>query len=157
MDFSYCPLCARPLSERSCPEGHFTHYDNPVPAVQGWVESGGRYLILKRAREPERGRWDMPGGFVEPGEHPEEAVRRELLEETSMTIAVESLIGIYPSVYGDTGKKTLDLAYRCRIESGEVTISEESREFRWLALEDFPELAFAAERAAYADLTRGRS
>ncbi|MBA2506044.1 MAG: NUDIX domain-containing protein [Thermoleophilaceae bacterium] len=157
MQFVFCPVCARELDGDSCPEGHFTFYDNPVPAVQGWVERDGEFLILKRAREPQKGRWDMPGGFVEPGEHPEETVRRELMEETALSVVVERLVGVYPSVYGDTGKKTLDFAYRCRVEGGEFALSDESRGSRWLALADFPELAFAAERAAYADLTRGRS
>ena len=128
-----------------------------MPAVQGWVERDGKFLILKRAREPQMGRWDMPGGFVEPGEHPEEALRRELREETALEVRVEHLVGIYPSVYGDTGKKTLDLAYHCSISGGEFALSDESRDASWLALEDFPELAFAAERSAYADLTRGAS
>lgn len=156
-EFNYCPECAQTLADGACPDGHFVHYDNPVPAVICFLErEDGRFLVFRRAREPMKGSWDMPGGFVEPLEHPEDAVRRELREETALDIEVRGLIGVFPSVYGDTGKKTLDFAYLCRVAGGEFTLSDESAEHAWLPLEEFPELAFKAERDSLAALLESR-
>src|SRR5262245_26214655 len=67
----------------SCPVCGFVAYANPKPAAVGLItDEQGRLLLVKRAIEPFKGCWDAPGGFVEEGEHPLDAVRRELLEET---------------------------------------------------------------------------
>lgn len=150
----------RPLDPESgsehmaCRACGFVHYENPAPCVQAWIEHEGAYLALRRANPPEPGRWNMPGGFVEPLEHPEEAVRREVREETALVVEIRELVGIYTSRYGDTGRATLDLAYRCEVADGELTLSEESEEAGWFSLPDFPEPAFSGERSALAALRR---
>ena len=63
--------------------------------------------------------WDVPGGFVEPLEHPEQAVRRELLEETGLEVAVGELIGVFADVYGEDGVATFNLYYSASVLSGE--------------------------------------
>ena len=156
--FRFCPRCATELELRrevaedperpTCPSCGFVHYENPAPTVQGWIERDGRYLLLRRAREPQKGLWNLPGGFVEPLEAPEEAVRREVAEETALDVEVLEMIGAFPSPYADTGRTTLDLAYRCRLVAGEVRLSDESGEAGWFALDSLPELAFEGERSA---------
>jgi len=64
------------------------HYDNPSPTVQAWIDRGDTYLALERNQEPLKGRWNLPGGFVEPGEGGPEAIRREVREETGLEIEV---------------------------------------------------------------------
>ncbi|HLM49398.1 MAG TPA: NUDIX hydrolase [Solirubrobacteraceae bacterium] len=160
-EFRFCPRCARPLEEvrggsdagrRACPEGHFVHYGNPAVTVMAWIAEGEDFLVLQRAREPKRLAWDLPGGFVEAGEHPHEAVRREVREETGLDVAPRRLIGIYPGTYGDGGKPTLDLAFLCRVRGGTFALSPESLDARWLPLTRFPAPAFASVRAALGDL-----
>jgi ADP-ribose pyrophosphatase YjhB (NUDIX family) len=160
-DFRFCPLCARELEPASggadagrlaCPEGHFVHYDNPAVTVMGFIRQERAYLVLRRAIDPHRGRWDMPGGFVESGEHPAEALRREVHEETGLDIAVERLLGVYASEYGDTGRHTVDVAYTAHWAAGDVRLSPESSDARWVQIDEFPDLAFASERRALEDL-----
>ena len=164
MTFRYCPRCATGLEARreapedperpTCPACGFVHYENPAPTVQAWIERDGRYLFLRRAREPKRGEWNLTGGFVEPFESPEDAIRREAREELGVEVVVDGLIGAFPSPYADTGRATLDLALRCRISGGELRLSDESEEAGWFALDEVPELAFEGERLALEVLRR---
>ena len=163
-EFRYCPRCATELETRpapgpdpdrqGCPNCGWVHYDNPSPTVQAWLERDGRFLALRRGSEPLKGRWNMPGGFVESGESGPEAIAREVMEETGLEIETEFVIGIFASAYGDgdEGEPILDVAYRCRIAGGELEVSEESSEAGWFTLEEFPEPAFEGERRALAAL-----
>jgi len=65
----------------------------PVLAVGAVVESGGSLLMVQRGRSPGKGLWSLPGGRVEPGESLEEAVAREVLEETGLVVRVGDLVG----------------------------------------------------------------
>lgn len=160
--FRFCPLCAARLEPKpsepdggrpACPSGHFIHYDNPAATVQGWIEHEGKFLILKRNDEPFAGRWDLPGGFVEMGESPTEAVVREVREETALAVTPIGLIGAYTSDYGTTGRHTVDIAYLCRIDHGDFELDrDEKSDAAWVALADMPELAFAGERQALNEL-----
>lgn len=73
-EFIYCPECQATLvnekssdgiTRPSCQNGHFTHYDNPAPTVVAFIEQNKKYLILMRAVEPQRGKWELPDGFME--------------------------------------------------------------------------------------------
>ena len=164
MAFAYCPSCATPLEPRreapedpprpTCPACGFVHYENPAPTVQAWIERDGRFLLLRRAREPQRGMWNLTGGFLDPFESPADAARREAREELGVEIEVGELLGAFPSPYADTGRATLDLAYPCRLADpdAELRLSDESGEARWFDLDEMPELAFEGERLALAAL-----
>ena len=64
-----CPLCGR------------SWYRNSAPAVGAVIVQDGQALVTVRAREPEKGRLDLPGGFLEVGEHPVDGLVREVREE----------------------------------------------------------------------------
>ena len=73
-----CPRCGHELEGREhghlgCPACGSEYYANSAPAVQGVLERDGRVLLAKRALEPRRGHWDLPGGFLEEGEQPSTA------------------------------------------------------------------------------------
>ena len=72
-----------------------TASDDPVIRCVGAVvhDAAGRLLLIRRANEPGRGQWSLPGGRVEPGESDASAVARELREETGLEVRVGSLIG----------------------------------------------------------------
>jgi 8-oxo-dGTP diphosphatase len=162
--FRFCPLCAaalEPLAEGddagrpACPTGHFVHYDNPAVTTYAFVrDAGARYLVLRRAREPFLGAWDLPGGFVEPGETPADAVRRELREETGLEVEIERILGAYTSRYGDGGRWTVDVGFEARLAGGELVLDAEKSDAAWLALEELPPLAFEGERAGLVELLR---
>ncbi len=136
----------------ACPRRHFVHYENPAVTAFAFVERDGRYLVLKRGQEPYRGRWELPGGFVEAGESPVEAVRREIFEETDLRVEAPSVIGAYTSRYGDDGKWTVDVAFHCQASPGALSLSAESSGAEWVLIERMPPLAFAGERNAFEEL-----
>jgi len=163
VDYRFCPLCGAPLSplpadhrdagRPACPEGHFVHYENPALTTFALIDDGaGRFLILRRAHPPCLGEWDLPGGFVEAGEMPADAILREIAEETGLEVELLGLLGAYSSTYGETGRWTVDLGYRARVTGGELTLSDEKSEAAWFPLADYPEPAFAGERAGLADV-----
>lgn len=166
--YAFCPLCGADLAplppahpdagRPACPRGHFVHYVNPSPTVMGFVTDGaGRLLVLRRAREPFAGAWELPGGFVEAGESAQEALAREIGEETGLAVTIGDLVGTYPSTYGDGGKPLLDLAFAATADDVEaLTLSSESLQAQWCEPDAVPEPAFPGERAALADWRRRR-
>jgi ADP-ribose pyrophosphatase YjhB (NUDIX family) len=64
-----------------------------VDCVGAVVLDGPRLLLVRRGHEPDRGRWSVPGGRVEPGESDAEAVVREVREETGLSVAAAALVG----------------------------------------------------------------
>jgi 8-oxo-dGTP diphosphatase len=163
VEFRFCPLCGGRLTvlesgpdhgRMACLMGHFVHYDNPAVTALAFVERDGHYLVLERAQDPYRGLWDLPGGFVEAGESPVEAVKREISEETGLRVGAPTILGAYSSRYGDGGKWTVDVAFYCQALVGELRLSDESFGAAWVTLNEMPTLAFAGERSALEELRR---
>jgi ADP-ribose pyrophosphatase YjhB (NUDIX family) len=73
--------------------------ERPIVGVGAVVVHEGRALIVKRAHEPRRGEWSLPGGRVELGETLVEATRRELREETGLEVAVGELIEVFDRIH----------------------------------------------------------
>jgi len=132
-----------------CPACDFLRYDNPLPTTIGVVEHRGRFLLLRRADEPKRGEWDTVGGFISPGETAEACLIREAREEISCELTALELFGTYASVYGNTGLRTLGIAFRCGLEQGfEIKLSSENTEFAWFDPAELPPVAFRDVAAA---------
>ena len=166
MKFRFCPLCSDELiplasgpdrGRMGCRREHFVHYENPAVTAFALVERDGRYLVLERGQEPYRGRWELPGGFVEAGESPAESVRREIFEETGLRVDTPSIIGAYTSRYGDDGKWTVDVAFHCQASHGDLSLSAESSDAAWVTIEQMPPLAFAGERSAFEEFKQKRT
>lgn len=157
--YTYCPECATKLviykdNYPTCPTGHFTRYPTPVAATLALIRNNDEYLIIKRAQAPRKGFWDLPGGFVEPGESALDTLAREIKEETRLVVDPVTYLGTYPSVYGETGNHTLATSYLFESKTREVTLSEENNEYVWCRLEDMPELAFIDCENAVKDLKK---
>lgn len=138
----FCPMCAAPLVERAdadadgggklrlaCPDGHWTHWDNPVPVVAALVEVEGRILLARNVAWPEK-TFALITGFMERGETPEQGVARELKEETNLDATAIQLIGVYEFIR----KNELIIAYHVKA-AGEIRLSEELVEYRLIAPE----------------------
>jgi 8-oxo-dGTP diphosphatase len=78
--------------------------------------------------------WNLPGGGMEAGETVEEAMRREVLEETGLIVEVERLVG----VYSKPQKQEVVLTFLCQVTGGQLTATEESRECRFFLPADMP-------------------
>ena len=132
----------------SCPACGFVGYANSQPTASAVVRSDdGRLLLARRAGPPDEGKWDLPGGFLEEGEHPLDAVVRELREETGLEIEPLELIAVEMDVYGDGdyAPATLNLYWTARVVSGDPEPADDVSELRWFRPEELPpddELAF---------------
>ena len=124
--FSYCPRCGQKGLEHvhgraiHCPSCDLTYFHNVASAVACFVlDEAGRLLTVRRARDPEKGTLDLPGGFVDPEETVENAVRRELREETGLEATEVRLLFSIPNVYPYSGVDvyTADLFYLTRVKS----------------------------------------
>jgi ADP-ribose pyrophosphatase YjhB (NUDIX family) len=108
----------------------------PFLAVSAAIVRDGKILVVRRARPPANGLYTLPGGVVEAGETLEEAVAREVLEETSMTIAPVALAGVRETIAHDGDDRVerhfVILCFASRWLSGEPILNEELSEARWL-------------------------
>ena len=88
----------------------------------------GRVLML---RSPDRG-WEYPGGMVEPGETLQQALHREIFEETGVSVEIISLAGVSKNM----SRNIVNVDFRCRYTGGVLTTSPESLEVRWMTREE---------------------
>jgi len=92
--------------------------------------------------EPERGRWDIPGGFVEPWELPADAAAREVLEETGLHVRIGELLSIVLDTYAERDY-TLNVYYLAEIVGGTERPADDIAELQWFAPAELPsDLAF---------------
>mgnify|MGYP001599798410 CR=1 FL=1 len=126
---NYCPLCRAELVTKTmkdsrsqrCPECDFTNWDNPVPVATGVLFRGEKIVIVKSRTRGDQ--WGLPSGFVEVHERAEDALVREVKEETNLEVSVLGALGTYPI---DTGrKKILLIAYETIVEDGRATPGSE--------------------------------
>ena len=118
-NFVYCPYCATALVEReiyrqrrpTCPQCGFIHFPDPKVAVVGLVTQEDQVLLVRRAVEPGKGLWSLPGGYMDAGELPEAALQRELLEEIGLPVAIQALLTIFPMVGASGRSQGIVLAY----------------------------------------------
>jgi ADP-ribose pyrophosphatase YjhB (NUDIX family) len=106
----------------------------------------GKALVTVRAREPEKGRVDVPGGFVEVGEHPARGLEREVLEELGVEIRVEgNPVLLATHTYGPEGNWVLAISFLARIVDGEPSPADDVAEIRWVSAEEIDDIDFAWE------------
>jgi ADP-ribose pyrophosphatase YjhB (NUDIX family) len=154
----FCLRCGGPLRDaregtrvrRRCPRCGYTFYDNPVLASCAVIRRGGRVLLTLRAHPPRKGWWDLPGGFLEAGETPERALRRELREELNARVRGARLVGFEPDHYGPGGFPTLSAVYRVTLVPGPLRCADDVAELRWFAESALPlrRIAFPSMRRA---------
>ena len=145
-----CARCGRPLRrvrpagrgrggapEIRCPRCRYLLYDYPRPCAGMIVLRGDRVLVLRRGHAPKRGFLDVPGGFIEAGEEIEQAARRELREETGLTLGRVDWLGFYWDRYYIRGFgyfPTMNFYYFGRSRAGEPVAADDAATAEWVPL-----------------------
>jgi ADP-ribose pyrophosphatase YjhB (NUDIX family) len=157
--YRYCPKCGGDLTaelvearERLvCEACRFVLYLNPRPATCAVVVEGEQVMLVRRAVSPRQGYWDLPGGFLEQGEHPAEGLKREVREETGLEIEVLEPLGFFLDAYPQPGETTLNLYFVVRVTGGEPIPGSDVAEIRWFPRDALPpaeQIAFNNNREA---------
>ena len=157
--FEYCPVCGGKFQTPNlkdhepnrlvCTECGFVFYLDPKLVACAIVEKEGKIVLLRRDIEPEKGKWVMPGGYVDRGEVVEAAVLRETEEECGVKIRLKDLLG----VYSYPGKLEVVIVYVAEYLSGNLLVGDETQAVRLFTPEDIPwkDLAFESTRNALGD------
>jgi ADP-ribose pyrophosphatase YjhB (NUDIX family) len=159
-----CPHCSAPAEQPlECARCGWRWYANPLPAAGVLIEretADGEpaVLLLRRAVEPGAGDWDLPAGYLDPGESMEEAAVREAREESGLGVELVRLVGVYTSRSGNA----VSAVYLARqLDPAEaVALDHESSAFAWVTRDELhgwlPRMAFPSMRAAVEDWANGR-
>ena len=109
----FCSACGAELASPppvTCAACGTSHWLNPKPCANAIVVDGGRVLLARRAHAPWKDLWGAPGGFIEAGEHPLQAVEREVLEETGLRVRATGYLGVWVDEYADgRGVRNVDV------------------------------------------------
>lgn len=120
-----------------CPACDWIFYPHLKVAVAAQIELGGQLLLLKRAYDPWKGYWNLPAGYVEVDETLEDAVVREVFEETGFRVRTEQLVGNYFFNDDPRGNGIL-LVFRAVIVSGDLHTNHESAEISYFSWDSLP-------------------
>jgi len=161
-EFRFCPVCGGKLSTLSlkageperlvCTRCDFVFYQDPKVVACFIHEQDGKVLLLRRAIDPQKGLWVMPGGFVDRGEVVTRAAVRETLEECGLDTTLEGLVG----VYSYPGKTEVIVVYKGQRVGGRLAPGDETSEVGLFTPGQIPwdEIAFQSTEDALKDYFR---
>ncbi len=158
--YRFCPRCGTPNDRVGaipfrCHQCRLASFFGPVAAVGALVTNDdGDLLLVRRARDPGKGCWGLPGGFVDRNETIEAALTREVMEETNLQITSAKLLMTSPNRYNYEGviAPVIDLFFRCDVRA-RAAISLDQKEVDdhvWVrpTAEHLDNMAFASNRLA---------
>jgi ADP-ribose pyrophosphatase YjhB (NUDIX family) len=161
--FKFCPRCGAPRAAENvgqsplrCAGCGFTYFFNPTVAAAAWVhDPQGRVLLIRRAHEPAKEKFGLPGGFVDFGESAEEGLRREVREEVGLEITGVRFLVSVPNLYHylEVTYPVVDLCFAAQAVAPESAKPLDGvAGVEWLFPNDVPdaELAFESIRVSIA-------
>ena len=144
--FRHCPVCGKEgfainnVKSKRCEGCGFVLYFNAISATVAVImNEKDEILVARRAKEPAKGTLDLPGGFADSMETAEEAVIREVLEESGMRVRETKYLFSLPNKYLYSGfeEHTLDMFFLCRTEPGDCPVANDDvEELTWMSLDD---------------------
>jgi ADP-ribose pyrophosphatase len=120
---------------------HRLYPGRPIVGVGVLIEEYGRYLLVKRAAEPDAGLWSIPGGLIEVGERAADAAAREALEETGLTVEILGRVDVVDRVVRDPDGNVryhfVIIDFHARPLSGKMRAMDDALDAVWVTPEEF--------------------
>lgn len=116
-------------------------YKIPSITTDGIILKDKQILLIKRKNEPFKGKWALPGGFVEYGEKTEDAVIREVSEETGLKTKIRTLAGVYSDPNRDPRGHIITIIYVLDIVEGNVKAGDDASDVKFFDVHQLPALA----------------
>lgn len=158
MNYKFCPNCKGRLYKKEnlylCKNCSLKIYIDSAPCAGILPIKDGKVLLSKRADRPFKGHYDIVGGFLNPGEHPEKGAEREAKEETGLEVKAVELLGIYMDKYGKGGEDTLNIHYLGKVIGGKIKAADDAASLHWISIKNLPKnkLGFKNTQEALRDL-----
>jgi mutator protein MutT len=134
--------------------------EQPIVAVGAVIIDGERVLLIKRANEPSKGEWSLPGGVVEVGESLEAALAREVREETCLDVTVGPVVEVLDRIRRDEVDRVeyhyVIVDYLCHPHGGTATCGSDADEVRWASLDDLAGFRLTPSIVAVIEKARAR-
>jgi len=131
--------------------------EHPIPAVGAVIVQDEKVLLVRRGQEPGFGLWSIPGGAVHLGESLEDAVRREIHEETGLRVHPVKPIHVVERIL-PAGERIryhyIIIDYACALEGGDLSAASDAMEARWFSWEELDALGLSSETRRVLELGR---
>jgi ADP-ribose pyrophosphatase YjhB (NUDIX family) len=112
--------------------------------VGALVFDGGRILLAERGREPLKGYWSLPGGVLETGESLDAGIRREVLEETGLSVETDGIAEVFERIMLDAEGRAeyhyVLIDYFCQVTGGVLCAGDDCSAARWFEMAELPSL-----------------
>ncbi len=150
-NYKHCPFCGKRLNIKTeegekrkfCNSCNWTYYPHVAGAVGAVIAKKGKVLMVQRKREPYKGTWMFPAGFIDYGEHPKETLEREVKEETGLRLVKAELIDVLQSEDDYRSLGHFCFFYRVEVKNGEIkTDEEENSDIKWFDLKKLPKIGW---------------
>jgi len=133
------------IKYKGCYSFDLMNRKSPRLTVDGVILNGNEILLIKRKNPPFKGRWALPGGFVEYGEKTEDAVVREIFEETGLKTKIKDIVGVYSDPTRDPRGHIVTVVYLLEICSGELQGMDDPSSAKFFEVDQLPKLSFDHE------------
>jgi ADP-ribose pyrophosphatase YjhB (NUDIX family) len=152
--YNYCPICAGSFktdfvegkNREVCRKCGWIHYLNPVPVVACLaVDNKKQLLLIRRGIPPRKGSWALPGGFIDLGESPEKAARRELLEETGLKGSAAKVTGACTQKSSNYGYVMI-IGVSFHLSNYETVPGDDADDAQFFHVSDMPYVPFSCHR-----------
>lgn len=148
---NFCQVCGHAMHDqtahgrmrRVCSACGYIHFDDPKVAAVVFIEHEAAVLLVRRAMNPERGKWALPAGYIDNGEDPRAAAAREVFEETGLRVDITHLIDVEGGP--GTAGASIVICYAGCITGGTAIPQDDVDAILWYHAGDpLPELAFSS-------------
>lgn len=118
-------------------------YKNPIPTVDAIIQKSNSILLVKRSKDPYKNQFALPGGFVNEGETIEEAIKREVYEETSLEVHPIDILGVYSDPKRDPRGHIMTVVFIVLIVRGNPSAGDDAKEISWIPIEKISDIKVA--------------